>query len=254
MKNFALTLVLIMAIGSLAFIPGLASADSTYSGIWVRMNGFITKWGNETVFGWLRAFAYELNLNGTTKESAMVHAMWTEEPMRLNVTQDPTGTFSFSYYTARLVNVSTIEFNSSSYTLFISGLWNVNKFTNTLTINMTDHLVNFSRSVQQILTEAPGSLSVPASSMKFDLSISGIDDLSGFIRFQVIKFRQVNIFDVSGPSGTSDGRVDIYDLVSVARAYGAVPGMKGYSFDMDFNMQGKIGIDDLTTIAANIGS
>jgi hypothetical protein len=49
-----------------------------------------------------------------------------------------------------------------------------------------------------------------------------------------------------------DGKVNINDLVKMAKRYKAVPGTRGYSLDFDFNGAGMIDIGDLTTLAANI--
>lgn len=252
-KSIALVMLGILAIGSFALIPAFSNADTQFSSLWVKLGGFINKWGNESAFGWLRALVHTVDINGTTHESAAVHAMWTQEIRRFNFTEDPIGSFTFSYYTARLVNTSTISFNSSGYDFFVSGLWNVSEITTSLTVNMTDHLVNFTRTDVQVLSEAPGELGVPTSTPgKFGLNITGIDVLSGFLAKEIIQFKELKFFDVSGPSGSPDGKVDIYDLVKVAKSYGTVPGMKGYNFDFDFNLEGRIGIGDLTTIAANI--
>lgn len=244
----------ILAIGSFALIPNLSNADTRVSSIWVRLNGFINSWGNDSVFGWLRALAFTINNNGTTNEWASVNALWSNQTVRLNVTQDAPGTFTFSYYMARLVNTSMIDFNSSGYDLYISGLWNVSKITTTLTISPTaiNHLVNFTRTDEQILGDAQGYLALPNQTPRFELNITGIDVLTGYVAMSVLQFKQIQFFDVAGPNGVPDGKVDIHDLVRVARAYGTVVGMSGYSFDMDFNLAGRIDIFDLTTIAANI--
>ncbi len=249
-RSIAVVMVAILAIGSLALIPNFANADTTdLSRTWVRLQGFVNEWGNDSAFGWLRANAKIVNDNGTLHEWAMVDAMWSKEIKRLNVTDDQIGTFTFSFYTARLANASMVALNYSGYDLYIAGLWNVTKFTTTLTINATAMPMNFTfaRTKEQIVTLALGDLHVKG--LQFGLDINGIDSLSGHVRMAIIQFKEIKFFDVN-----SDGKVDIKDLVRVAKRYGAVTGMKNYDFDMDFNLEGKIGIGDLTTIAANIES
>jgi len=51
-KGIALIMFAILAIGSFALIPNLSNADTQVSSIWVRLNGFINSWGNDSVFGW----------------------------------------------------------------------------------------------------------------------------------------------------------------------------------------------------------
>jgi Ca2+-binding EF-hand superfamily protein len=52
----------------------------------------------------------------------------------------------------------------------------------------------------------------------------------------------------------NDGKVDIRDLVKVARRYKMTPGLFNYDNDADVNMNGQVDMADLTTVAANIGS
>jgi len=49
-----------------------------------------------------------------------------------------------------------------------------------------------------------------------------------------------------------DGKVDIVDLVRVAKRYRAAPGIWIYDRMIDVNFDNIIDIGDLTTIAANI--
>ena len=59
--------------------------------------------------------------------------------------------------------------------------------------------------------------------------------------------KALNICDFS-----ARGKVDINDLVKVAKHYGEAPGFSNYDPNLDVNGDGKIDIGDLTTIAANI--
>jgi hypothetical protein len=233
-KEIIAAMLAVLAVGSIALVPSFANADTQTSKTWVQLRGFVNQWGNDTVFGWLKANARIWNDNGTIHQWATVDAMWSSEPHRLNVTDDHPGNFTFSFYTARLANLTLVALNYTGYDFYVSGLWNVTKITTTITLNVhfnnethfEDHseLMNITRTVEPIVTLAPGELHT--NGMRFGLDITGIDSLSGFIQ----------------------------DLVSVARRYNTVPGMRDYNFNMDFNMEGRVNIADLTTIAANIDS
>jgi hypothetical protein len=269
-KSIVASVLAILVIGGFGFFGAFANADTSFSNTWVRLNGFINEWDNSPVSGQLSASAMVWSKNGTTHQWASVNAMWINatpgyvQPMYgdswLNVTQDVSGTFSFSYYITRLVNTTAVNVTAG---LSISGLWNVSEITTTITINVTAHdwcskLVSFSRTVTQIVGLAPGELTANTTTIitpsfvlspNFELNITGIPVLSGWAFVMHMRSYEINFFDVMN---NGDSPVDIHDLVKVARSYGAVVGMSGYDFNLDFNLDGQIGLADLTTIAANI--
>jgi len=262
-KTITVLMLAMLALGSLAFIPTFANADTVKTSECAKVGGLINKWGNNSVFGWLKAFAQIVDDNGTIHEWARVQAMWTNETGRLEISENdtndtvpaPNGTFTFSFYTARLVNTSMISLNASGYDFYVSGLWNVNKITTTLTIDENGTLENFTRTLEPIVTGAQGEFRVSNTTnilglKPFELSINGIDPLSGYIRREVLTSKEIKMFDVEHDGEVT--KVTIVDLVKVAKSYGSVPGMKGYSFDMDLNLEGRISISDVATIAANI--
>lgn len=246
-KIIAVVTLAMLVIGAIAFVPTFANADTQFDSLWAKLRGVITKWGDASYFGWLKADVHVVNINGTIREWARVDAIWSNETRRLNVTEDPVGTFTFSFYTARLVNTSIISFNSSGFDFYVSGLWNVWRVTTTLTIDENDTLVSFTRAVEPVVSQAQGELRVPAHTGRFELSITGIDMLSGFLWAVQIQFKEIKLFDLTG-----DGKVTIHDLVRVARRYGSVTGMRAYDFEMDFNLEGKVTIGDIATVATNI--
>jgi len=269
-KTIIATVLAILVIGGLGFFGGYVNADTSNSNTWVMMNGIINKWDNSSVQGQLNAWASVVNKNGTTHEWAAVNAMWTNatpeyaQPLHgeswLNVTQDVSGNFSFSYYIARMVNTTAVNVTEEGLT--ISGLFNVTMITTTITINATAHdwcsmLINFTRTVEQIVGLAPGELTANMTTPgptfvvnpNFELDIQGIPPLTGIAFVMKTRSYQINFFDVINDG---DSPVDIHDLVKVAHSYGAVVGMSGYDFNLDFNLEGQIGLADLTTIAANI--
>jgi len=245
-KSTAVVLTAVLA-SSFVLVPFIANANTEIKSSWGRMGGVITDWGGNRVFGWIGAQWKIGNANGTIHTGARVHATWSTEPHRLNCTKPPTENFAFSFYAARLVNTTNVMMNYSGYNLFISGLWNVVKITTTINVDENGGLVDFTRTIEPVVTGAYGELHVFANWHLFELSITGIDVLSGFVVRVFFFFREINICDIDG-----DGKVDLLDLVKVARRYRTMPGLFGYDHDMDFNFDDKIDMADLTTLAANI--
>lgn len=252
-KSVVFVMLTILAVGSFALIQGLTMANGPSSQItktWVQLRGIVDQWGEEEAFGWLKVNARIVNDTGTIRQWAMINAMWsngTNDIIRLNPAEDQPGSFSFSHYAARLANASKIALNYLGYDFYASGLWNVSKITITITIDTTNMLANFTRTIEPIVNLTEGELRVPMDTNRFELDITGIDMLSGFVRMRAFSIREIKFYDVNG-----DGKVDIRDLVRVARRFGMVPGMRAYDFDMDFNLDGTVGLGTLTTIAANI--
>jgi len=250
----SIAIVLLVMLGTAAFIPSLAGADLQFEGTWVRMRGIITQWGSEPVFGWIGAHAGMVNANGTYREWARAHATWSKDRPKLNCTEPPKENFTFTCYAARLINSTEISLDHPPYDFYISGFWNVVKITTTITIivDETGQLIsiNFNRTFERILTEAQGELRVFLNPPRFELSIEGMDLLSGFVALFVIKHVEIKMCDIN-----NDGKVDLRDLVRIAKRYRAVPGLWSYNHEtheMDFNLNDEIDIGDLTTVAANI--
>jgi len=250
-RSIAVIMIAMMAIGSFALIPNLASADTQFQWLWVRVGGVITRWDNTSVFGWIGAYAAKINANGTYHQWARVHAIWTTEPRRLNCSEPPPApeNFTFSFYAAKLVKSSMVRLNYSGYNFYINGSWNVIKVTTTILVNGNGALISFNRTIEPIVINVTGEFRVFENWRRFELSIDGIDLLSGFVAIVVVKFVEIKICDVD-----DDGKVDLIDLVKVAKRYRTIPGLWNYNHTMDLNDDNKIDIGDLTTVAANIGS
>jgi len=248
-RRIAVIILAMLAISSFSFLVNLAGADFQFQGTWVRMRGIVTHWGSTPVFGFIDAHAGMTNVNGTQREWARVHAIWSYERRRLNFSEPPPQpeNFTFTFYAAKLVESSEISLNHSGYNFYISGLWNVVNITTTILVDENGSLISFTRTIEPIATNATGELRVLDTWTKFELSIEGIDLLSGFVVGVFIKHVEIKICDIN-----DDGKVDIIDLVKVAKRYRTVPGLWGYVHDMDFNFDNVIDIGDLTTVAANI--
>jgi len=245
-KSIAIIMFAILAIGSFGSILNLANADTQIQELSVRLRGIITQWGSSPVFGWIAANAIKVNLNGTYHKWAGVHAIWSYEKPRLNCTKPPTENFTFSFYVAKLLKSEMIRFNYSGYDFYISGLWNVTKITTSVYVNENGELINVTRAFEPMVTNATGELRVFSHWKLFELDIEGIDLLSGFVWWWRITYLEIKLCDIN-----DDGKVDIIDIVHVAKAWRAVPGMPNYNVEMDFNFDLKIDIGDLTTLAAN---
>jgi hypothetical protein len=250
-KSIVIIVLAMLATSSFAFLPNITSADTSVQRIWVRVNGVITEWGTTPVFGWLGANARIADVNGTIREWAGVHATWSSNRPRMNCTVRPKENFTLCAYSANLVNTTMVRLNYSGYDLYISGLWNVVNITTAVYVTDTGELINWTRTIEPLLTNVTGELRIfplgPVHWRQFELDIAGIDLLKGIVLIHAISFAEIKLCDVTG-----DQKVDIQDLVRVAKRYRTVPGMLNYDHESDLNFDDKIDIGDLTTIAANI--
>ncbi|MDI6904740.1 MAG: hypothetical protein QMD13_04535 [Candidatus Bathyarchaeia archaeon] len=237
MKKVISVSVLLMTLVAMA--PTLAQPTTA---TWVMMQGNINQYGSESVaYGWCGAYA-------KVGEWAQAHAFWI--PLTLSPPGEGLGmSFTYSFYAARLVNASLIELNYTEIIdLYISGIWDVNKFT----FEYIDG--NFTMTMEVIVNDAAGELSVTGNWTDFTIEITGVPSIGGTVMFYYItSAKPIPIGDVTGPMGQMDNCVDIWDLVHVARAYGSTPGIMNFNFSMDFDFDFEIGLGDLTTIAANLG-
>ena len=248
-------MVAVLALTVFSFVPTLARADDgmEVQTTWVGVSGHIEQFGSNTAFGWLGAHAC---MNSTTGEWAEAHAFWINSTVGLM----PGGNFSmenfaYSFYAARLVNASLIALNYSGYDFYISGLWDAINVTFVYYPNEEGEFdgENFNCTMEPVVSNATGELRVFEGGAKFELSITDLDLVSGSVHRYFVGTMGVEIGDVEGgPNGEPDGKVDIHDLVHVARAYGGKPGIGNYGFEMDFNFDFQIDVGDLATVAANI--
>jgi hypothetical protein len=255
MKKTATIMITIMAVGILSFLPSFTGADTTISGKWFKMAGVIHTWNTTSgsvvpVFGWIGARGGIVDVNGTTHEWAMVHAIWSPEIVRINPIADPTENFTFSFYTARLIKMTDMNINLTENSFFVTGYWNVLNITTTFNITAAPR-IRFTRTIEAVVTNATGELMVPSNAsepMSFSLAITGVGELDGKCLMKILSVGEIRMFSVTG----DDSKVGLKDLVHVARLYGTTPGMRGYDLNADVDGDGKIDIFDLTTIAANI--
>ena len=289
-KAITAVMLALTAMTIVAFAPNFTSADYLTQGTWVRLNGFVTDWnmtnGNSTrTFGWIVANAAMINQNGTVKEWATANALWSDilraYPMgeyalgNINITDVLAGnfTYTFSFYTARLLNFTDLSFNKTEtgHNFYLAGYWNVSQITETVNITWStstgDSWTQYNKDITVTWTETPvvtnatgtlvadwGIVVTPGTDIPgpigvgtFELQIQGVGTLSGFAWKSFVWAKELNICDFNG-----QGKVDITDLVQVAQHYGQAPGFQGYDPSLDVNGEGQIGIGDLATVASNI--
>lgn len=245
-KILSVLLLAILGISSLTFIANVANADVKVEGTWVHIKGYITQWGSTEVFGWIRAIAGMVDRNGTYYEWAKANAVWSEDTFRLNSTDPPTENYTFTCYGASLTNTTDISLNDTTFAIL--GYWDIINITTIVTV-LTDengHVkISWEYSIEKIIENAAGELWV--SPPVVELSITGIDTLSGTIHSLDISYHEIEICDAS-----CDGKVNIIDLVRAAKRYRCVPGIWNYDHTIDVNFDNVIDIGDLTTIAAHM--
>jgi hypothetical protein len=280
-------LLAMMAMTVLIFKPNVASADSpdvNKRGTWFRMNGMIVNWtqdGNTTpTFGWIMADAAEVNKSDTIQKWAIVHAIWSnltigpynphplrqDDEVRHNDTRTGNFSYTFSFYTAKLITLSDLNLNKTQtkHDFYLTGYWNASEITETINITRTANMIQITikwadnpiaiNATGTLFADfwaaqgpGPGVMPIGPGVGKFELTIDGVGTLSGYAWKSFIWANELNICDFD-----ERGKVDIHDLVKAAKHYGEVPGFDDYDPNLDVCGDGKIDIGDLTTIAANI--
>ena len=272
MKNkFAIILLAILAVSAFSLTAGAYATpfmnwqpvmpNATVSSVslqtsYVRMDGKINMFGSTPALGAIQAQTRTV-INGTTTiQGYACSAIWTTNVTRPISAVRAKENFTYTYYTARLVNGSFagLDYNGNSF--FMNGTWNVWNITATITI-ITDAngkitAVNTDQNAVKLATQAYGELVVPSSWSTFTLTINGVDPVSGIVYAHLTTSRSFNPFMIDG-SGASTS-VTTADLKGIVNAYGSMPGWGNYDIRMDPCMHYKIDICDLSTAAANLNS
>jgi len=236
MKKASLISILLMT--TILMVPTFAEAATE---TWVAMHGRITSYGlTPMALGWC-------GVHAKVGEWARVRAFWV--PMIPQHPPEPP--FTFSFYAAKLVNASIVELTYGGNDFYVFGLWDVFS----VTFEYYGEY-NFTITVTPLADNAEGELTVPnlLPGESFTIDITGVELIAGEVRFVCLRSIEIPMGDCSGPTpGMADRRVDIRDLVHVAKAYGSTPGMLHFDFSMDFDFDFRVGLCELTTIAANLG-
>jgi|GEM_PF-2350234 len=242
---------------------------------YIQVAGHVTRYGNTSAFGMLNANAKFTNttaglVNNVTNAnvcwaplSPSIMPMWKIAP-------NATGNFTYSFYAARLINTTMAALNYSGNDFYVAGTWTVLNITYSYSgLNWC----NFNASESSVATNVtgvlevngtwgikvnPGADSLCRTSMgNFTLSLTGFNDVTGFVDQFVLHARAVLDGDVLG-----HGVVDIYDLVYVAKYVGSTPGspqsggLQNFESIEKANVSfgfGAIDIYDLVTVATEIG-
>ncbi|MCW4019556.1 MAG: hypothetical protein NWF00_12930 [Candidatus Bathyarchaeota archaeon] len=220
-----------------------------------RVDGLITDWGSTNVTGTIVSQSRRVVINETdVREGASATALWTTNATRpISALRDKEN-FTYTFYTARLINASVSSLNVTGYSYLVNGTWNVFEVTSTFTVTTDESgdVTGFHRSqdAQALASNAYGELKVASGANNFTLAIDGVDSLTGSVlgqRFQTKLFNPFKILNQDNANTVT--KTDVSTLIS---AYGSSPGWGQYDQRMDYNFNYKVDICDLTTAAANV--
>ena len=226
--------------GTLEVTIGKALTPFPIEKTWIRIMGCVNSYGIKPAFGFLKAHA-------KIGEWAGVHAFWTTLPLHLdtnNGNHDLPIIVPRSFYAARLVNTTTVEVDYSGNDLYILGQWKVFNITWTYQGER-----NFTCTYESVALDETGEFKVTGGWREFILDIAGVDQVKGKVVFLLHRMFVIPHGDVN-----NDYIVNIWDLVHVARRYGATPGKPGFDFNIDLDDDFEVGLCELTTIGANLGT
>jgi hypothetical protein len=228
------------------------SLQQTY----VRMDGSIKAWGTTSAIGAIQAQSQTITLNATSSKQVFSStAVWSINGSVPTIATRISENFTYSFYTARLVNGSFASLDYNGYSLFMNGTWNLWNMTNTHTVvtspNGSVFSINNNQNITPLATQAYGELSVSSDQANFTLAINGEQALTGsvFKQATITTNKMVNPFAIDGATTVTSS-----ELSSVVKAYGSMPGMANYDQRLDFCSHYRIDICDLSTAAANLNA
>jgi hypothetical protein len=218
---------------------------------WVKYKGTMDDWGTTDVRGQIQTQARTALFNSSdTKQFTTATAMWTTNLSRPIQSVQARENFTYVFYSATLRNVSVSTVNASKGTYFLNGTWNLAEVISTTTIytNETGAIIKVHRDQDITPSQAYGELKIAEG--KFNLTINGIDQLSGSVYRSIVRswFNPFKIIDDDAATET----VSTNDVKAVAKCYGAMPGWGNYDTAMDFNSNYRVDISDISTVAANM--
>lgn len=223
----------------------------------IRVAGRVTAFGNSNASGVLNANAKISNSTGGNVSEAQVTWVPLSGPMPvispLWVDHNATGNYTYSFYTATLINTTVVALNYTGYDFYVSGLWNVLNVTCSFSGTSYE---NFKTATTYAKQNATGELEVSGNGKNFTLSIAGFNSVTGPVNRFVTNAKTILEGDV-----LNHGIVDIFDLVYVARRIGETPGDPKFGGLSNFediekaNVNGGFQVDiyDLVTVATEIG-
>jgi len=222
----------------------------------VRIDGQVKKLGISNATGTLEAQTRTVVINSTdSRQGSSATALWTTTSSPIASVRAKEN-FTYTFYTANLVNASIASLNVTGDSFFLNGTWNVYKVTTTynVTTDSTGTIIGFDhdQNAAALATNAYGELKIPTGTNNFTLTIKGVDAVNGVVHAERTSSKMFNPFIVN--NDTTSTTVTKADVSSVVSAYGSSPGWGNYDQRMDYNMHYRIDITDLATAAANVNS
>ena len=215
---------------------------------WMRFRGALNEWGSESYHGSVTVNAKTANVPPPLfRPWASVNVIWSNESRPIASTTKPVGQVTYTHYNARLVWLIAIRGRNDTTNLNVTGIWNVNKVKITSEFDENGVLVKFVREVTPIVTKAKGQLLITEGWKKFDIEISGVDALKGVGIAMTTTTSMMNPFSYGAGSNAT-----FRDLFQIVSCFRAIPGFGNYNPELDYNMDSKIDLADLTTVAANM--
>jgi len=207
----------------------------------VRIDGQITKFGAANATGIIEAQSRTVVVNSTTRQGSSATAMLTDGSKPIAGPRAKQN-FTYTVYSANLVNASTASLNTTGFSFFLNGTWNVFQVTTSYTVvtDSSGNILSFNRNTNgvAVATGAYGELKVASTGSNFTLTIAGVNAISGSVHVQRITSMMFNPFTVNNDVTTTT--VTKADVASVVSAYGSSPGWGNYDQRMDYNMHYKI--------------
>jgi hypothetical protein len=245
---------LTLAVGSAYALGGMSMASNRPTQTsWVRINGVLTKWGTTDVRGLLSVQARTVLLTNADKNQfARASAVWTTNTTRAISAVRAKENFTYTFYSAKLLNASVSTFSSSTTNFFLNGTWNVATVKSKVTIitNTDNEIVSVHRESDSTVAKVYGELTVTDNWTKVKLQLTGYYPLTGSVTRSVTRNAMFNWYKVTDDVlGTTVTRADVN---AVVQCYRSMPGWGNYDNKMDFNFNYKIDIADLATVAANL--
>jgi hypothetical protein len=177
--------------------------------------------------------------------------VWTKNLTRAISAAKAKENFTYTFYSANLWNASVSSLTMGP-NFFLNGTWNVATVNCKVTIitNANNEIVSVHRESDSTVAKVYGELTVTDNWTKFKLQLTGYDALTGTVLRSVTRQTMFNWFQVTdNPVGTVVTKADVK---AVIQSYRAMPGWGNYDNRMDFNLNYRIDITDLVTVAANL--
>jgi hypothetical protein len=227
---------------------------------WIRLKGPVEKWGIDAdsgVTGLLQVTARSAALQSSeTRDLTSASVIWTKDTIRPIDAIKAKESFTYTFYSARLLRDTAPIITNLETTYTIEGSWNVATVTSSVKItkNSEGEITNVQRTSDTAVEKVLGTLVVTGMST-FELKL-GDDNplLTGSVNRYVTRQMQFNPFKITDDTtgNVVSNTVTREDIKAVTKCYGAMPGWGSYDTRMDFNNNYRVDIADISTVAANM--